>query len=109
MQSSKFLFLRLTVTCVALAMTTVPLLNTARLMEAIIIPADFAPDKKVELYTGDHVHKDGAVLVTFTSNQPIGIIRAFFPYGEDIIPLVPQSFVDEWTDNVRKMAKSLGI
>ena len=28
---------------------------------------------------------------------------------EDIIPLAPQSFVDEWTDNVRKMAKSLGI
>lgn len=71
--------------------------------------ADFAPDKKVEPYTGDHVHKDGAVLVTFTSNQPLGIIRAFFPYGEDIIPLAPQSFVDEWTDNVRKMAKSLGI
>ena len=79
---------------------------TSRLFK---LPAVFAPDKKVEPYTGDHVHKDGAVLVTFTSNQPLGIIRAFFPYGEDIIPLAPQSFVDEWTDNVRKMAKSLGI
>jgi predicted DNA-binding transcriptional regulator YafY len=71
--------------------------------------ADFAPNKKVEPYKGAHAHKDGAMLVSFTSNQPLGIIRAFFPYGEDIIPLAPQSFVDEWTDNVRKMAKSLGI
>ena len=71
--------------------------------------ADFAPNQKVEPYTGDHVHKDGALLVSFTSNQPLGIIRTFFPYGEDIIPLAPQSFVDEWTENVRKMAKSLGI
>ena len=73
------------------------------------IMENYSVDKKVEPYTGDHVHKDGAVLVTFTSNQPLGILRAFFPYGEDIIPLAPQSFVDEWTDNVRKMAKSLGI
>lgn len=71
--------------------------------------ADFAPDKKVEPYTGDHIHKDGAVLVTFTSNQPLGILRTFFPYGEDIIPLAPQSFVDEWTETVRNLAKSLGI
>ena len=71
--------------------------------------ADFAPDKKVESYTGDHKHKDGAVLVSFTSNQPLGILRTFFPYGEDIIPLAPQSFVDEWADTVKKMAKSLGL
>ena len=71
--------------------------------------ADFAPDKKVEPYTGDRAHKDGAVLVSFTSNQPLGILRTFFPYGEDIIPLAPQSFVDEWADTVKKMAKSLGL
>ena len=51
----------------------------------------------------------GLVLVSFTSNQPLGILRTFFPYGEDIIPLAPQSFVDEWADTVRKMAKSLGL
>jgi predicted DNA-binding transcriptional regulator YafY len=71
--------------------------------------ADFAPNKKVEPYMGDHAHKDGAVLVSFTSNQPIGILRAFFAYGEDIIPLAPQTFVDEWTETVKKMAKSLGL
>lgn len=71
--------------------------------------ADFAPNKKVEPYMGDHAHKDGAVIVSFTSNQPIGILRAFFAYGEDIIPLAPQTFVDEWTETVKKMAKSLGL
>ena len=54
-------------------------------------------------------HKDGAVIVSFTSNQPIGILRAFFAYGEDIIPLAPQTFVDEWTETVKKMAKNLGL
>lgn len=71
--------------------------------------ADFAPDKKLEPYTGEHAHKDGAVLVSFTSNQPLGIFRSFFPYGEDIIPLAPQSFVEEWKETVRKMMKSLEI
>ena len=71
--------------------------------------ADFAPNKKVELYKGEHAHKDGAVLVSFTSNQPLGILRSFFAYGEDIIPLAPQAFVAEWTETVKKMAKSLGL
>ena len=71
--------------------------------------ANFAPNKKVELYKGEHAHKDGAVLVSFTSNQPLGILRSFFAYGEDIIPLAPQAFVDEWTETVKKMAKSLGL
>ena len=71
--------------------------------------ADFAPNKKVEPYKGDHAHKDGAVLVSFTSNQPLGILRSFFAYGEDIIPLAPQTFVDEWMETVKKMANSLGL
>lgn len=71
--------------------------------------ADFAPNKKVELYKGEHAHKDGAVLVSFTSNQPLGILRSFFAYGEDIILLAPQAFVAEWTETVKKMAKSLGL
>ncbi len=71
--------------------------------------ADFAPDQRVELYSGEHAHKEGAVLVSFKSNQPLGIMRAFFPYGEDIIPLAPQSFVDEWKDTVKKMASALGV
>ena len=71
--------------------------------------ADFAPNKKVEPYKGEHAHKDGAVLVSFTSNQPLGILRSFFAYGEDIIPLAPQAFVAEWTETVKKMANSLGL
>ena len=35
--------------------------------------------------------------------------RVFFAYGEDIIPLAPQAFVAEWTETVKKMAKSLGL
>ena len=62
--------------------------------------ADFAYTKTVEPYTGDIPHKEGAVLVTFRSNQPIGIKRQFFPYGEDIIPLEPKWFVEEWKKSI---------
>ena len=71
--------------------------------------AEFGPDKKVEPYKGKHPHKDGALLVSFSSNQPLGIYRAFFAYGEDIVPLAPKYFVDEWKQTVRSMAKMLGI
>ena len=69
--------------------------------------AEFAPDQKVEPYNGEHAHKEGAVLVSFSSNQPLGILRTFFPYGEDIIPLEPKSFVNEWKENARKIIASL--
>ena len=69
--------------------------------------AEFAYTKTVEPYTGDIPHKEGAVLVSFRSNQPIGIKRQFFPYGEDIIPLEPKWFVEEWKDTVRGMTKYL--
>ncbi len=68
------------------------------------LPSVFVPEQEMPA-----AHKDGAVLVNFTSNQPLGILRSFFAYGEDIIPLAPQAFVAEWTETVKKMAKSLGL
>ena len=49
-----------------------------------------------------------SVAVVDDTNWDI-ILRSFFAYGEDIIPLAPQSFVDEWKGTVKKMAKSLGL
>ena len=69
--------------------------------------ANFAEDKTVEKYTGDVPHKDGALLVSFTSNQLPAVLKEFFPYGDDIIPLAPASFVQEWKDKIRAMMKYL--
>lgn len=69
--------------------------------------AKFAKDTKVEPYNGDIPHKEGAVLVSFTSNQRPAILKEFFPFGADIIPLAPESLVQEWKDKVRAMAKYL--
>lgn len=69
--------------------------------------AEFSRDKTVEKYTGDVPHKDGALLVSFTSNQLPAVLKEFFPYGDDIIPLAPASFVQEWKDKIRAMMKYL--
>ena len=44
--------------------------------------ADFAPNKKVEPYMGDHAHKDGAVIVSFTSNQHMNGKRSCGTYTQ---------------------------
>lgn len=69
--------------------------------------AEFAQDRTVEKYTGDVPHKDGALLVSFTSNQMPAILKEFFPYGDDIIPLAPESLVRDWKDKIRAMMKYL--
>ncbi|MCR5621674.1 MAG: WYL domain-containing protein [Treponema sp.] len=69
--------------------------------------AKFSEDKTVEQYTGDVPHKDGALLVSFTSNQRPAVLKEFFPYGDDIIPLAPASFVQEWKDKILAMMQYL--
>ena len=69
--------------------------------------ANFAPDKKTKKYTGPLPHKEDALLVSFTSNQWPGILRDFFPYGEDIVPLAPKVLVDAWKEKIRGMTKYL--
>lgn len=69
--------------------------------------ADFAKGKKVEPYTGPLPHKDGAVLVSFMSNQWPAILKEFFPYGEDIVPLEPEILVKEWKKKIRGLMKYL--
>lgn len=69
--------------------------------------ANFADDKKIEKYTGSLPHKEGALHVSFTSNQWPGILRDFFPFGEDIIPLAPEALVNEWKKKVQAMSKYL--
>ena len=69
--------------------------------------ADFGEDKTVKEYKGKLPHKDGALHVSFTSNQWPGILRDFFPYGEDIIPLAPEELVNEWKKKVQAMTKYL--
>lgn len=68
---------------------------------------NFAEDKKVEKYKGKLPHKEGALHVTFTSNQWPGILRDFFPFGEDIIPLAPEVLVKEWKKKVQAMTRYL--
>ena len=67
----------------------------------------FSEDARVEPYTGDIPHKKDAVLVSFTSNQRPAILKEFFPFGADIIPLAPASLVQDWKDKVRTMAEYL--
>ncbi|MBP5464881.1 MAG: WYL domain-containing protein [Treponema sp.] len=67
----------------------------------------FADDKKIEPYTGPVPHKEGALLVAFTSNQGPGILKNFLPFGADIIPLAPESFVNKWKATVSRMAEYL--
>ncbi len=67
----------------------------------------FSSDKKIEPYTGTLTHKEGAVLVSFTSNQWPAILRDFFAYGADIIPLEPKALVDEWKNKIREMQSYL--
>ena len=55
----------------------------------------------------DVPHKDGAKLVSFTSNQMSAILNEFFSYGEDIIPLAPEKLVQDWKDRIRGMSKYL--
>ena len=43
--------------------------------------ANFAEDKTVEKYTGDVPHKDGALLVSFTSNQLPAVLKGTCPCG----------------------------
>ncbi|MBB5226547.1 WYL domain-containing protein [Treponema ruminis] len=69
--------------------------------------APFSEDQKIEAYTGELPHKEGAILVSFSSNQPHAIMRDFFSYGADIIPLEPEDFVQSWKEKVRHMAEYL--
>lgn len=69
--------------------------------------ATFSAEQTVEPYTGTVPHKEGALLVTFKSNQAHAIIRDFFSYGADIIPLAPAHFVADWKNRVREMAEYL--
>lgn len=67
--------------------------------------ANFGEDKTVKEYKGKLPHKDGALHVSFTSNQWPGILRDFFPFGEDIIPLAPEELITEWKNKVQAMTQ----
>ena len=67
----------------------------------------FSDNMTVEPYTGDIPHEEGALLVSFPSNQGPGILKNFLSFGADIVPLEPESLVTKWKENVRRMAEYL--
>lgn len=67
----------------------------------------FGKEQQTEKYTGPLPHDDNAVLVTFTSNKEPAILREFFAYGSDIVPVEPADFVQKWKDKVQGMMRYL--
>ena len=65
--------------------------------------AEFGPDQKTVPYTGPLPHEENAVLVSFTSNKEPAILREFFAYGSDIVPVEPADFVQKWKEKIQKM------